>query len=95
METSIRRHFVRQNQSIHLSVMEKNRFFRPHFTFHGFRYISVEGMEEFTADQFFACVIHSDMEKTGDFPYSNIKVNKLQSNIIWSQRDNFLIFHGL
>ncbi len=47
-------------------------------------------MEEFTADQFFACVTHSDIEKTGDFHCSNKKVNQLQSNITWSQRDNFL-----
>ncbi|MFR8351877.1 MAG: family 78 glycoside hydrolase catalytic domain [Blautia obeum] len=33
------------------------------FTFHGFRYISVEGMEEFTADRFFACVTHSDIKR--------------------------------
>ncbi len=87
---------LRQAKSIDTFICNgEEQIFRPHFTFHGFRYISVEGMEEFTADQFFACVIHSDREKTGDFPYSNIKVNKLQSNIIWSQRDNFLIFHGL
>lgn len=47
-------------------------------------------MEEFTADQFIACVTHSDMEKTGDFTCSNQKVNQLQKNITWSQRDNFL-----
>lgn len=33
---------------------------------------------------------HSDMEKTGDFNCSNKKVNQLQKNITWSQRDNFL-----
>lgn len=79
---------LRQAKSIDTFICNgEEQIFRPHFTFHGFRYISVEGMEEFTANQFFACVIHSDMEKTGDFPCSNIKVNKLQSNIIWSQRD--------
>lgn len=79
---------LRQAKSIDTFICNgEEQIFRPHFTFHGFRYISVEGMEEFTAEQFFACVIHSDMEKTGDFPCSNIKVNKLQSNIIWSQRD--------
>ena len=87
---------LRQAKSIDTFICNgEEQIFRPHFTFHGFRYICVEGMEEFTADQFVACVTHSDMEKTGDFPCSNIKVNKLQSNIIWSQRDNFLIFHGL
>ena len=82
---------LRQAKSIDTFICNgEEQIFRPHFTFHGFRYISVEGMEEFTADQFFACATHSDMEKTGDFHCSNKKVNQLQNNITWSQRDNFL-----
>lgn len=82
---------LRQAKSIDTFICNgEEQIFRPHFTFHGFRYICVEGMEEFTADQFIACVTHSDMEKTGDFHCSNKKVNQLQSNITWSQRDNFL-----
>ena len=82
---------LRQAKSIDTFICNgEEQIFRPHFTFHGFRYICVEGMEEFTADQFFACVTHSDMEKTGDFTCSNQKVNQLQKNITWSQRDNFL-----
>ena len=38
---------------------------------------------------FTACVMHSDMRKTGDFHCSNEKVNRLQENISWSLRDNF------
>lgn len=82
---------LRQAKSIDTFICNgEEQIFRPHFTFHGFRYICVEGMEEFTADQFIACVTHSDMEKTGDFHCSNKKVNQLQSNITLSQRDNFL-----
>ena len=82
---------LRQAKSIDTFICNgEEQIFRPHFTFHGFRYICVEGMEEFTANQFIACVTHSDMEKTGDFNCSNKKVNQLQSNITWSQRDNFL-----
>ena len=61
----------------------------PHFTFHGFRYIAVEGIEHPKPEMFTACVMHSDMRKTGDFHCSNEKVNQLQSNIAWSLRDNF------
>ncbi len=64
--------------------------FLPHFTFHGFRYICVEGLDSLTPEQFTACVMHSDMEKTGNFHCSNGKVNQLQSNIAWGQRGNFL-----
>ena len=56
----------------------EEQVFLPHFTFHGFRYISVEGMDDMRLDQFTACVMHSDMEKSGDFQCSNPKVNQLQ-----------------
>ena len=61
----------------------------PHFTFHGFRYAAVEGIDHPKPEMFTACVMHSDMRKTGDFHCSNEKVNQLQSNIAWSMRDNF------
>ena len=66
--------------------------FIPHFTFHGFRYISVEGIEDeaIKLENFTACVLHTDMESTGTFICSNAFVNRLQSNIQWSQRGNFL-----
>lgn len=61
----------------------------PHFTFHGFRYIAVEGIEELRPEMFTACVMHSDMRKIGGFHCSNETVNRLQENISWSLRDNF------
>ena len=82
---------LRQAKSVDTFICNgEEQIFCPHFTFHGFRYICVEGMDEFTPDMFTACVMHSDMEKTGDFNCSNTKVNQLQKNITWSQRDNFL-----
>ncbi len=65
--------------------------FRPMFTFHGFRYIQVEGLgEELDPKDFTACVIHTDLEKTGYFHCSNEAVNRLMQNIDWGLRDNFL-----
>jgi alpha-L-rhamnosidase len=64
--------------------------FLPHFTFHGFRYIAVEGLEEINLESFTACVLHTQMEETGTFISSNPLVNQLYSNISWSQRGNFL-----
>lgn len=61
----------------------------PHFTFHGFRYIAVEGLETLSPDMFMACVMHSDMKKIGSFHCSNEMVNRLQSNIEWGLRGNF------
>lgn len=64
--------------------------FRPKFTFHGFRYIAVEGMEEIDLSAFTACAISSATEKTADFHCSNDLVNRLWENINWSMRDNFV-----
>lgn len=68
----------------------EDQTFLPHFTFHGFRYICIEGMEEINKDNFTACVLHTDMEETGMFRCSDPLVNQLQSNIGWSQKGNFL-----
>ncbi|QJD85718.1 alpha-L-rhamnosidase [Cohnella herbarum] len=68
--------------------------YAPHFTFQGFRYLLVEGLQEMTDDRllsgFVAEVIHSDMLPTGSFECSDPMVNRLQSNIVWGQRGNFL-----
>lgn len=82
---------LRQAKSVDTYICNGEwQIFLPHFTFHGFRYICIEGMDEISLDQFTACVMHSDMEKIGDFRCSNRKVNQLQHNIAWGQRGNFL-----
>jgi alpha-L-rhamnosidase len=65
--------------------------YAPHFTFMGFRYIKIEGYTgEFKLEDFTGEVIHSDMEFTGDFECSDPLVNRLQQNIQWGLRGNFL-----
>ncbi|MHB0864954.1 family 78 glycoside hydrolase catalytic domain [Paenibacillus sp. SEL3] len=65
--------------------------FTPKFTFHGFRYIAIEGLiDAWGMKDFTACALHTDMEETGTFTCSNTKVNRLQQNIEWGQRSNFL-----
>ena len=65
--------------------------FEPHFTFFGFRYVDVDGFPgELTTDSLTGIVIHSDMEKTGEFETSKPLIDQLQRNILWGQRGNFL-----
>jgi len=65
--------------------------FEPHFTFHGFQYIKVEGYPgELQAENFTAVALYSDMKKTGHFSSSNALINQLQHNIEWGQKGNFL-----
>lgn len=63
---------------------------RPHFTFFGFRYVKVEGVPNIDAADFIAEAIYSDIERTGWIETSNSAVNRLVSNILWGQKDNFL-----
>lgn len=65
--------------------------FQPHFTFQGFRYVSVRGWPgEVNPENFTGIVVHSAMSRTGTFEASNPLLNQLQHNIIWGQKGNFL-----
>jgi alpha-L-rhamnosidase len=65
--------------------------FEPHFTFHGFRFVKIEGLSAQPAlDQITGVVIHSDMTPTGSFVCSDPMINQLQHNIQWGQKGNFL-----
>ncbi|NQX18239.1 glycoside hydrolase family 78 protein [Rathayibacter sp. VKM Ac-2857] len=64
---------------------------QPEFTFHGFRYVQVEGWPgTLTEDALRAVVVHSDMARTGWFETSDPLVTKLHQNTVWSMRGNFV-----
>ncbi len=65
----------------------------PVFTFHGFRYVELSGFPAGTKpekDWVTGVVLHSDLTATGSFESSHAKLNRLQKNIVWGQRGNFL-----
>ncbi len=65
--------------------------YHPHFTFQGFRYaVILEFPGERTPESFTALVVHTDMEQTGHFSCSHPLLNRLQHNILWSLKGNFL-----
>jgi len=64
--------------------------FEPHFTWQGFRYVSIKGIDKVDLENFTAYVLYSDMKQTGSFTTSNELINKLQHNIEWGQKGNFL-----
>ncbi len=68
------------------------QFARPHFTFYGFRYVKVEGMEvnDTNVSDFEAWALYSDLKETGDIKTNNEKLNRLVQNTKWSQKDNFV-----
>ncbi|MDD3952477.1 MAG: family 78 glycoside hydrolase catalytic domain [Lentisphaeria bacterium] len=68
--------------------------FSPSFTFHGFRYLQIDGYQfdkippeslEVTG-----LVLHSDMQVTAEFLCGNPLVSRLWLNALWGQRSNFL-----
>ncbi|MFC6907076.1 family 78 glycoside hydrolase catalytic domain [Halalkalicoccus tibetensis] len=67
--------------------------YEPRFTYHGFRYASVEGYPgELTAEDVTAKVVHTDFGETGSFACSNEDLNQVQHNAVWGLRGNA---HGI
>lgn len=64
---------------------------KPRFTFHGYRYIEITGIDEaLPLAAVKLQVISSVAELTSSYETSNKQVNKLFENISWSMRSNFL-----
>ena len=64
--------------------------FLPEFTYHGFRYAAVEGLEEIDPGAFTACVLHTDFARPGQFSCSDEKITRLWQNVDWTMRSNYL-----
>ncbi len=63
----------------------------PAFTFHGFRYAEITGLDEQPEPGVAtAVVVHSAMERTGDFESSSALLNQLFRNVVWGQRGNYV-----
>ncbi len=62
----------------------------PRFTFYGYRYVKVEGIENLKAEDFTALVLYSGLPQTGWLETGSPLVNRLVSNVDWGQRGNFL-----
>ena len=64
--------------------------YEPWFTFHGFRYVRVTGLEQVDPSAFAAVVLSSVKDDIGSFTCSDQRINRLYENIRWSQRSNML-----
>jgi len=70
---------------------EGEETWEPRFTFHGFRYVEVTGYPgRPTEDAITGVAINSDTPLVGDFRCSSEMINQLYSNIVWTQRANFI-----
>lgn len=62
----------------------------PMFTQHGFRYVQVEGIDDFRAEDLQACLVSARMEPLATFRSSDADLNRLFQNARWSTMDNFI-----
>jgi len=84
-----------KQQLVYTASGEPGETYAAAFSFFGFRYVKVEGypgqdQEELPLEAFEAEVMHSDMPETGSFDCSSELINRLNQNIRWGQRGNFL-----
>jgi alpha-L-rhamnosidase len=69
----------------------EGEIYQPRFTFHGFQFVEVSNFPgEATLDTVTGLVVHSDTPMTSTFECSDPMVNQLYSNVLWTQRSNFL-----
>lgn len=63
----------------------------PSFTFHGFRYVEVRGLDG-KPDPWMVTgvVVHTPMERSGFFECSSPLLNQLFHNIVWGQKSNYI-----
>ncbi len=70
---------------------ENGETYTPTFTFHGFRYVEITGLDKpLELSDVTANVLYSDMEDTGRITTDDALLNKLVQNTYWGQRGNFL-----
>jgi alpha-L-rhamnosidase len=80
-----------RSQDVYVLNGKGEETFEPHFTWHGFRYVKVEGYPgDLKPEDFTAITLYSDMKVMGTFTCSNTQINQLQHNIQWGQKGNFL-----
>jgi alpha-L-rhamnosidase len=65
----------------------------PRFTYHGFRYVEVTGVtRELSAGDVRGVVVHTAVERAGEFACSDDDVNRLHKMALWTQVSNL---HGV
>ncbi len=63
--------------------------YEPRFTYHGFRYVQVEGFPGTpTLENILGRVVRSSVERIGQFQCSNPLLNQIYNNIVWTEANN-------
>jgi alpha-L-rhamnosidase len=62
----------------------------PSFTYHGFQYAEVNSPVPLTAENLKAIVLHTAVDKAGEFSCSNDLFNRIQKNTEWAYLSNLM-----
>ncbi len=87
-------YYENNQKDIYISRGDREETWKPRFTYHGFRYVLVEGLEEeqATPELLTFLVMHSSLNKHGDFKCSNETVNTLFQMAQNADMSNFYYF---
>jgi len=73
----------------YLARGEDSETYEPRFTYHGFRFAQIEGYPgELDPDAVTAKVVHTAMDRRGEFACSNDDLNQVQHNAVWGLSGN-------
>ena len=83
-----RKNFTTPLQQVVYTCKEGRNDYKTTFAIFGFQYVLVETDAPFTAEDFCAIAVYSDMERTGWFASSNALLDKFVENTVWSAKNN-------
>lgn len=80
-----------KQEDIFIPAGSTEEVFEPRFTYMGFRYVRIQNYKgDIKPGDLKAYAVYADMNQTGIFSCSDTLINKLQHNIRWSQKGNFV-----
>ena len=68
----------------------KEHVLMPHFTYYGYRYVKVEGVQGLKKEDFTGIALYSEMEEEGQLKTGNVLVDRLVENARWGLKSNFI-----
>lgn len=80
---------LRKAEAIEIFTAKGAHTYSAELTFHGFRYMKMEGAE-LPAESVCGLVRHTDMRRTGYLTTGNPRFDRFLQNVVWGQRGNFL-----
>lgn len=82
----------KQQKDIYILSGKKEEYYEPAFTWHGFRYVEVQGYPGIPKREDFVAVhIRAGVERSGKFICSNALINQIQKASLWSMESGL---HG-